>query len=135
MVRVGGALGRRLPCDELPCPLLPCPLLPAAALVDGPPPAPPLTALPLPIGCLPSGASAVPRVRHDALSPCAMDTPSNRVPWSSASCESRAVAHLPLSGLLALLLLDQQRRIALRLILGLLRGPLGRLLLDAGGTF
>jgi hypothetical protein len=36
--------------------------------------------------------------------------------------ESGAVAHLPLSGLLALLLLEQLRRIALRLIYGLLRG-------------
>jgi hypothetical protein len=74
-MRAGGALGR----------LLPSPLLPAAAaaLVDGPPPAPPLPALPLPllIGCLPCGASAIPRARHDALNPCAMDTPSNRVPW------------------------------------------------------
>jgi hypothetical protein len=50
--------------------------------------------------------------------------------------ESGAVAHLPLSGDVALLLLDQLRRIALRLINGLLRGLLGlRLLLDAGGTF
>jgi hypothetical protein len=73
----------------LPCPLLPCPLLPApAALVDGPPPAPPLPlpalALPLLIGCLPCDASATPRARHDALNTWAMDTPSNRVPWSSA---------------------------------------------------
>jgi hypothetical protein len=74
----GGALGRLLPCPLLPCPLLPA----AAALVDGPPPAPLLTALPLllPIGCLPCGASAIPRARHGALNPCAMDTSSDRVP-------------------------------------------------------
>jgi hypothetical protein len=85
-MRAGGALGRLLPCEELPWPLLPAA---AAALVDGPPPAPPLPAVPLPlpllIGCLPCGASAVPRARHDALNPCVMDTPSKRVPWSSAS--------------------------------------------------
>jgi hypothetical protein len=82
MGRAGVALGRLLPCDELPSPLLPA----AAALVDGPPPAPPLPALalPLPLWCLPCGASAVPRACHDALNPWAMDTPSNRVPWSSA---------------------------------------------------
>jgi hypothetical protein len=41
MMRAGGALGR----------LLPCPLLPAAAaaLLDGPPPAPLLPALALPL--------------------------------------------------------------------------------------
>jgi hypothetical protein len=76
MICVGGALGRLLPCEELPCPLLPAA---AAALLDGPPPAPPLPALPLPlpIGCLPCGASAIPRARHDVLNACAMDTPSN----------------------------------------------------------
>ena len=73
-MRAGGALGRLLHPAA------------AAALVDGPPPAPPLPALPLPllIGCLPCGVSAIPRARHDALIPCAMDTPSNRVPCSSA---------------------------------------------------
>jgi hypothetical protein len=47
MVRAGGALGWLLPCDELPWPLLPAA---AAALVEGPPPAPllPAVALPLP---------------------------------------------------------------------------------------
>jgi hypothetical protein len=72
-MRVGGALGRLLPCPLLPAP--------AVALVDGPPPAPLLPALPLPLskGCLPCDASAVPRARHDALNPCAMDTPSNQV--------------------------------------------------------
>jgi hypothetical protein len=78
MMRAGGALER----------LLPCPLLPAlvVALVDEPPPAPPLPALPLPllIGCLPCGASAIPQARQDALNTCAMDRPSNRVQWSSA---------------------------------------------------
>ena len=46
-MRAGGALGRLLPCDELPSPLLPAA---AAALLDGPPPAPllPAVALPLP---------------------------------------------------------------------------------------
>ena len=49
--------------------------------------------------------------------------------------ESGAVAHLFLSGLLALLLLDHQRRHTLRLVYGLLRGLLGRcLLFGAGGT-
>jgi hypothetical protein len=49
--------------------------------------------------------------------------------------ESGAVAHFLLSGDVALLLLDQLRRIALRLIDGLLRGLLGRsLLVGAGGT-
>jgi hypothetical protein len=71
MGRAGGALGRLLPCEELPWPLLPAPPLPALPL-------------PLPIGCFPCGASAIPRARHDALNPCAMNTPSNRLPWSSA---------------------------------------------------
>jgi hypothetical protein len=50
-VRAGGALGR----------LLPWPLLPAAALVDGPPPAPPLPALALPLPFLRCGAPHPPR--------------------------------------------------------------------------
>jgi hypothetical protein len=127
-MRVGGALGR----------LLPWPLLPAA-LVDEPPPEEPLPALPLPlpIGCLPCGASAVPRARHDALNPCAMDTPSNCMGvMELGEGESGAVAHLTLSGFLALLLLDHQRPHALRPIDGLLRGLLGlRLLFGASGTF
>jgi hypothetical protein len=45
-MRAEGALGRLLPCPLLPCPLLPAA---AAALVDGPPPAPPLPALALPL--------------------------------------------------------------------------------------
>jgi hypothetical protein len=72
MGRAEDALGRLLPCPLLPCPLLPAA---AAALVDGPPPAPLLPDLPLPllIGCLPCDTSAVPRARHDALYPCVMD--------------------------------------------------------------
>jgi hypothetical protein len=50
--------------------------------------------------------------------------------------ESGAAAHLPLSGDVALLLLDQLRRIAFRLICGLLRVLLGSsLLFGAGGAF
>jgi hypothetical protein len=117
MGRAEDALGRLLPWPLLP---------PAAALVDVPPPFAGLALLPLPIGCLPCGASAIPRARQDALDPFAMDTLSNRVPWSSARGESGAAAHLPLSGLVALLLLEQQRHIAVRLLMGLLRGLLGR---------
>jgi hypothetical protein len=49
-MRAGGALGRLLPWDELHWSLLPAA---AAALVDGPPPAPllPALALPLPFFC------------------------------------------------------------------------------------
>ena len=57
-MRAGGALGRLLPCDELPSPLLPAA---AAALVDGPPPAPPLPALALPLPFLRCGAPHPPR--------------------------------------------------------------------------
>jgi hypothetical protein len=84
LMGAGGALGRLLPCDELPCPLRPAA---AAALVDGLPPAPLLSALALAlrIGCLPCDTCE----RHASPASascyaCAMDThvqvlgPSNR---------------------------------------------------------
>jgi hypothetical protein len=78
---------------------------------------------------------ATPRARHDALNPCAMDTPSQQGAMEFGEGESGAAAHLPLSGLLALLLLNHQRPHALRMVHGLLRGLLGRsLLFGAGGT-
>ena len=62
----GSVLGQLLPCDELASPLLPAA---AAALLDGPPPTPPLplpaVALPLSFFCLPCGA---PRETHHAVS-------------------------------------------------------------------
>jgi hypothetical protein len=75
-MRPGGALGRLLPCEELPWPLLP-----AAALVDGPPPAPPLPALalPLPFCCLPCGAPHPPstsRSERGGAHPCDRNTAS-----------------------------------------------------------
>jgi hypothetical protein len=96
-MRTGGALGRLLPCDELPCPLLPAA---AAALVDGPPPAPPLTALalplPLPFACLPCAARHPPRATscsaRGGAHPC--DGTSHRSPAARYAAQYKSVAEL-----------------------------------------
>jgi hypothetical protein len=96
-MRTGGALGRLLPCDELPCPLLPAA---AAALVDGPPPAPPLTALalplPLPFACLPCAARHPPRATscsaRGGAHPC--DGTSHRSPAARSAAQYKSVAEL-----------------------------------------